>query len=369
MKKVLFVLGTRPEAIKLAPLIKACALHPQFDCRVCLTAQHREMLDQVIDFFGIQVDYDLNLMQNNQSLLQLMSKATDELEKVIEDYPADVVVVQGDTSTVLVGALVGFYKRTKIAHIEAGLRSFDKNLPFPEEMNRLLTSQLADFHFAPTQKAFDNLTQEGFKENLYMVGNTVIDALNEAVLKVEQDEDHYQKHFSQIDFSKKVILVTCHRRESFGKPFEEICKALLHIADSNSQVEIVYPVHLNPNVKLVAERMLVRDNIKLIQPLSYPYLVWLMNKSHIILTDSGGIQEEAPTLGKPVLVMRDVTERMEGVESGTAKLVGTSKSKIISEVEKLLSHPKEYEAMSKANNPYGDGTSSNLIMDVLAEKL
>ncbi len=365
MRKAIFIFGTRPEAIKLAPLIKAFQESTDFEVRTCITAQHREMLDQVLDFFEIKPDYDLNLMKANQSLLQLMASATVELEKVMEDFPADLAFVQGDTSTVLIGALVAFYKKVKVVHIEAGLRSFDKHSPFPEEMNRLLSSRLADFHFTPTPSAEENLKLEGIVEDVYTVGNTVIDALKYTVDLVQNQEELYKERFASIDFSKPIVLVTCHRRESFGQPFEEICDALLELADKYPHIQLVYPVHLNPNIKEVANARLIRENIKLIAPLDYPNLVYLMNKSYLILTDSGGIQEEAPTLGKPVLVLREVTERMEGVEFGTAKLVGTDRNKIVKQASLLIDDEVEYQKMANATNPYGDGKSSIAILEVL----
>ncbi len=369
MKKILFVLGTRPEAIKLAPVIIEFKKENEFLTKVCITAQHREMLDQVLDFFNIKPDYDLNLMKSDQSLLRLMSDAIVQLEAVINDFTPDVIIVQGDTTTVLAGALVGFHKRIKVAHIEAGLRSYDKFSPFPEEMNRLLTTRLADFHFAPTQKAVENLLHEGAFENVFLVGNTVIDALKIGIHEVEKNELSYFEYFNQIDFRRKVLLVTCHRREIFGEPFEQICQALLRIADQHPDIQIVYPVHLNPNIKEVAEERLVRENIKLISPLDYPHLIWLMNKTYIILTDSGGIQEEAPFLGKPVLILRDVTERTEGVTSGTAILVGTNKRAIVNWTDKLIQDRQAYDKMSRAVNPYGDGFSSTRIVNHLKQIL
>lgn len=367
MRKAIFIFGTRPEAIKLAPLIKTFQQSEDFEVRTCITAQHREMLDQVLDFFEIQPDYDLNLMKADQSLLQLMASATVELERIMDEFPADIAFVQGDTSTVLVGALVAFYKKVKVVHIEAGLRSFDKHSPFPEEMNRLLTSRLADFHFTPTPSAEANLLKEGIEKEVYTVGNTVIDALKYTVDLVEKEGNIYKGRFNTIDFSRDIILVTCHRRESFGKPFEDICDALLELADQYPNFQFVYPVHLNPNIKEVANRRLKRDNIKLIAPLDYPNLVYLMNQSYLILTDSGGIQEEAPTLGKPVLVLREVTERMEGVEFGTAKLVGTDKNKIVREASTLIDNEVEYQKMANATNPYGDGNSSKAILEILSQ--
>ncbi len=365
--RALFIFGTRPEAIKMAPLIKEFQKEDSFDVKVCVTAQHREMLDQVLDFFDVSPDYDLNIMKPNQSLFDITANTLKGLESVLDEFKPDLIFVQGDTTTAFVGALAGFYKKTKIAHIEAGLRSHNKYSPFPEEMNRVLAGHLADYHFAPTERAKENLFNENIKENVYVVGNTVIDALflGLEIIK-EQGEEQYYKHFDFIDFSKRIILVTGHRRESFGEPFENICYALKEIADNYKDVEIVYPVHLNPNVREPVNRILRgMKNIHLIEPLSYPYLIWLMSQSYLVLTDSGGIQEEAPSLGKPVLVMREVTERVEGIEAGTAKLVGTDKENIIKEVSTLLEYKNEYNKMSIATNPYGDGKASVRIKDII----
>lgn len=370
MKKVLFLFGTRPEAIKMAPLIKAFSDDLYFEVKVGVTAQHREMLDQVLSFFKIKVDYDLNIMTHNQTLHQLtadlISKITNEI--LLKDH-FDYVFVQGDTTTVLASALAAFYQKIKIIHIEAGLRSHDMSSPFPEEMNRVLTSRLAHFHFCPTDVSKENLILENTAENVFVVGNTVIDALMSGLEKVNVSlDEQLSEKYNCIDFKKKIVLVTCHRRENFGKPFEEICDALLEISNQfKEKVQIVYPVHLNPNVKEVAYTKLIAENIKLITPLDYPELIWMMNKSSIILTDSGGIQEEAPSLGKPVLVMREVTERTEGVEAGTAILVGSSKEKIVSETSKLLTESSYYNKISKATNPYGDGTTSEKIKKIILD--
>lgn len=368
MKKILFLFGTRPEAIKMAPLIDCFSADTNFKVSVAVTAQHREMLDQVLSFFSIKVDYDLNIMKPNQTLHQLTADLISRItEEILNKESFDYVFVQGDTTTVLASALAAFYKKIKIVHIEAGLRSGDLYSPFPEEMNRVLTSKLATFHFCPTPISKENLNKENIKENVFVVGNTVIDALFSGLEKIKKSsEDTFLNQFNDIDFSKKIILVTCHRRENFGEPFETICKALNQIATLyNDSVEIVFPVHLNPNIKEFAHKNLVGNNIKLIAPLDYPELIWMMNKSTIILTDSGGIQEEAPSLGKPVLVLRNVTERMEGVESGSAVLVGSSYDKIMEETSKLLTNPGYYESFSRASNPYGNGTTSELIKSIL----
>lgn len=369
MKKILFLFGTRPEAIKMAPLVKTFCLDSNFIVKVGVTAQHREMLDQVLDFFKIKVDYDLNIMKSNQSLHELTSSLILKItEDILNKEDFDYVFVQGDTTTVLAGALASFYKKIKIIHIEAGLRSHDIYSPFPEEMNRILTSRIANIHFCPTQTAAENLRREDLKKNVFIVGNTVIDALLLGLDEIKNSsESNLINKYSNIDFNKKIILVTCHRRENFGKPFEEICDALLEISDSFKEtIQIVYPVHLNPNVMKIAHDKLTRENIKLISPLDYPDLIWMMNRSNIILTDSGGIQEEAPSLGKPVLVLREITERMEGVDAGTAILVGSNKEKIVAETSILLMDDTYYSKISKAINPYGDGTTSKKIKAILS---
>jgi UDP-N-acetylglucosamine 2-epimerase (non-hydrolysing) len=372
MKKILFLFGTRPEAIKMAPLIKTFSQQKEFTVKVGVTAQHREMLDQVLSFFEIDIDYDLDIMVHNQTLHELTSGLITRItNEILLKEKFDLVFVQGDTTTVLASALAAFYQKIKIAHIEAGLRSHDMYSPFPEEMNRVLTSKLATFHFCPTTSAQENLLQENTTQNVFVVGNTVIDALLDGLEKIRQtDEQMLLEQFKTIDFTKKIVLVTCHRRENFGAPFKDICQALLEIADEyNDTVEIVYPVHLNPNIKEIAYSTLIRDNIKLIHPLGYNELIWMMDKSNIILTDSGGIQEEAPSLGKPVLVMRDITERMEGVDAGTAILVGADKEKIKRETERLLSDSVYYSKIAMATNPYGDGTTSEKVKDIISSML
>lgn len=354
----------------MAPLIKCFSDDAHFDVKVGVTAQHREMLDQVLVFFDIKVDYDLNIMKPNQTLHQLTSDLISRItNEILLKETFDYVFVQGDTTTVLAAAMAAFYQKIKIIHIEAGLRSHDLYSPFPEEMNRALTSKLASFHFCPTENSKNNLLKENITENVFVVGNTVIDALLTGIEKVKlTEEKSLLEKYNFIDFSKKIILVTCHRRENFGQPFEQICDALLDIAASqHDAVEIVYPVHLNPNIKEIAHQKLAAKNIKLIAPLDYPELIWMMNKSNIILTDSGGIQEEAPSLGKPVLVMRTVTERTEGVDAGTAILVGSNKEKIVAETMKLLTDKSYYEIISKASNPYGDGTTSQRIKEILIQ--
>lgn len=363
--RFLLVFGTRPEAIKMAPLVKELQKYPdKFETKVCVTGQHRQMLDNVMDFFRITPDFDLNIMKPGQSLFGITAECLLGMEKVFSEYQPDVVFVQGDTTTVFACALAAHYKRIKVAHIEAGLRTGDKYSPFPEEMNRILAGHLADFHFAPTEKARENLLREGITLNVEVVTNTVIDALMLGLETIQSTGDHmYTEFFRKVNFNRKIILVTGHRRESFGLGFENICHALLTIAQTNPGVEIVYPVHLNPNVREPVNRLLWgHSRIHILEPLDYPFLIWLMNKSYLVLTDSGGIQEEAPSLGKPVLVMREVTERKEGVEAGTAKLVGTSPEMIVKETQRLLDDPEEYHRMARAHNPYGDGLASQRIV-------
>lgn len=369
MKKVLFIFGTRPEAIKMAPLIKELkSRESAFDVKVCVTGQHKEMLYQVLEFFSITPDYDLDIMKPNQTLFGVTASIFEKLEPILDDVQPDIVLVQGDTTSVLVGAIGAFYKKIKVAHLEAGLRSGDMYSPFPEEMNRVLVSRLADYNFAPTQRAYNALISEGVSaDKVNITGNTVIDALLLGVDIIKQhDQSEYEESVKGVDLSKRIILVTGHRRESFGDGFEHICNAVRRIAESNPSAEIIYPVHLNPNVQEPVHRILSGlANVHLIKPLDYPSLIWLMEKSYLVLTDSGGIQEEAPTLGKPVLVMRDVTERQEGVDAGTAKLVGTTEDVIYRETQKLLDDPIAYESMATAINPYGDGTTSKQIADIL----
>lgn len=354
----------------MAPLITELKKHPSFEVKVCVTGQHREMLDQVLDFFQITPDYDLDLMKKNQTLFDITRDAISGLEPILDEVEPDNIFVQGDTTTAFIGALAGYYKKIDVSHIEAGLRSGDLYSPFPEEGNRLLVGRLTKYHFVPTPRAENNLKNEGLKENIINVGNTVIDALFLGLDILKQTgEEAIAKQFTQVNLNKRVILVTGHRRESFGDPFYNICNAIKTIATKYEDVEIVYPVHLNPNVRKVVNEVLEGiDNVHLIEPLSYQSLIWLMNKCHIVLTDSGGIQEEAPSLGKPVLVMRDVTERQEGIEAGTAKLVGTNKDVILNEAFRLLDDSSHYENMAKAVNPYGDGTTSKQVASFFLKK-
>jgi UDP-N-acetylglucosamine 2-epimerase (non-hydrolysing) len=367
IRTILFIFGTRPEAIKLVPLILALReRRAQYAVQICVTAQHRELLDQVLGLFSLVPDFDLDLMRPDQDLYSITSAAVEKLGPVLSHTSPDLVIVQGDTTTAFVGALAAFYKKIRVAHIEAGLRSGDKYAPFPEEMNRMLVSRLADFHFTPTDQSSENLRKEGITKNVSCVGNTVIDALHLALERVRLNSVTYESSFQDIDFTKKIILMTCHRRENFGEPFERICAAVNELAAARSDIEFVYPVHPNPNVKGRAHQLLKGVNVKLIEPIGYPHFVWLLDRSFLVLTDSGGLQEEAPALGKPVLVMRDVTERGEALDAGTARLVGTDKSAIVSALSELLDDEKAYERMSKATNPFGDGKSAARIVDIIS---
>ncbi len=371
MKKILLVFGTRPEAIKMAPLaILLKSLENDFDTKVCVTGQHRQMLDQVLELFELQPDFDLNLMKPGQTLADVTSGVLNGLNEVFNTWSPDIILVHGDTATTFAASLAAYYHKIKIGHVEAGLRTGDIYSPWPEEANRKLTSVLTNYHFAPTQNSYDNLIKENITPNSIIVtGNTVIDALFSVNEKIKNDKQlikQFEQNFSMLDESKQLILVTGHRRENFGKGFENICSALVNIARKNPDVQIVYPVHLNPNVQQPVNEMLSGiDNIKLIEPQDYLPFVYLMNKSYLILTDSGGIQEEAPSLGKPVLVMRDTTERPEAVSAGTVKLVGTDPDAIESAVMQLLDDKNLYKKMTEAHNPYGDGTACEQIINFL----
>lgn len=371
MIRTLCVFGTRPEAIKMAPLVLKLKASSSFDAKVCVTGQHREMLDQVLGLFSLEPDYDLNIMKPGQDLSDITSAILKGMRDVLAECRPDVVVVHGDTATTMAASLAAYYQRIPVAHVEAGLRTGNLYSPWPEEANRKLTGVLASFHFAPTHTSAENLKREGVAEDdIHVTGNTVIDALFEVVSKLDTDEQLHRGLASKLPFlteEKKVILVTGHRRESFGGGFERICEALAEIARQHPDVQIVYPVHLNPNVQRPVNKLLKGvANIHLIEPLDYLPFVYLMNRAEIILTDSGGIQEEAPSLGKPVLVMRESTERPEAVEAGTVKLVGTNPNKITEELNKLLICPEAYAAMARAHNPYGDGKASDRIIEVLA---
>tara|TARA_B110000459_G_C16619335_1_gene500722 strand:+ start:1288 stop:2403 length:1116 start_codon:yes stop_codon:yes gene_type:complete len=364
-KNILVLFGTRPEAIKLAPVIKELKKNPtEFNTTVCVTGQHKEMLYQILDFFEIVPDIDLKLMTHNQSLTELTSKILLEVDQVIKNGSFDYILVQGDTTTVYASAVSAFYNKIKIIHVEAGLRSFDFEHPFPEEFNRRSIASFTNIHFAPSERAKQNLLNENIDKNkIWNVGNTVIDSLQYALPIV--NKENYQELFPQVNFEKKIILVTGHRRENFGGPLEAICVAFKEIVKHND-VQIVYPVHLNPNVKETVHKLLEgNDNIHLIPPLPYPQLIWLMNQSKLVITDSGGIQEEAPAMGKPVLVTREVTERKEIVESGNAIMVGNDTEKIIKWSSLLLTNSELYNKMSTASNPYGDGYAALKMIEIL----
>lgn len=369
-KKVLTVFGTRPEAIKMAPLVKALEANPSIESKVCVTAQHREMLDQVLGLFEITPDHDLNIMKPGQGLHEITSNILLGMKSVLEQEKPDVVLVHGDTTTTLATSLAAFYAQVDIGHVEAGLRTGNLYSPWPEEGNRKLTGALTKFHFAPTKASAENLGKEGVpEEQVLITGNTVIDALQWVVKRIEASsslEQELANQFPMLSSDRKLILVTGHRRESFGGGFERICKALRQIAVENPSVDVLYPVHLNPNVQEPVNRLL-KDlpNIHLIEPQDYLPFVYLMKRSYLILTDSGGIQEEAPSLGKPVLVMRETTERPEAVEAGTVKLVGTNVEKIVAEVSKLITDKTHYQSMSLAHNPYGDGKACERIVTAL----
>lgn len=371
-KKVLTVFGTRPEAIKMAPLVHALAADERFEAKVCVTAQHREMLDQVLELFEITPDYDLNLMKAGQTLNEVTARILLELKPVLQEFKPDVVLVHGDTATTFAASLAAYYEQIAVGHVEAGLRTGNIYSPWPEEANRKLTGALTKYHFAPTEISKQNLLQENYaEENIFVTGNTVIDALLMVKEKIEQDADlkaTLAAQFPYLDESKKLILVTGHRRESFGGGFERICEALAKTAKQHPEVQILYPMHLNPNVREPVNRILGSvENVLLIEPQQYLPFIYLMDRAHIILTDSGGIQEEAPSLGKPVLVMRDTTERPEAVAAGTVKLVGTDVEKIVSNLNTLLTDSEAYQAMSFAHNPYGDGKACQRILDSLCK--
>jgi len=365
--KVLSIFGTRPEAIKMAPLVKALNAAEGIDAKVCVTAQHREMLDQVLELFEIVPDYDLNIMKPGQSLYDVTTNILLGLKPILEEFKPDLVLVHGDTSTTLSASLAAFYQQIPVGHVEAGLRTGNLSSPWPEEGNRKLTGAITKLHFAPTQTSQQNLLNEAVSaDDILVTGNTVIDALLQVVDKVKTDTaliSTLKAKFPELDETKKLILVTGHRRESFGGGFERICEALVEIATAHPDTQILYPMHLNPNVREPVNRILKNvDNVHLIEPQDYLPFVYLMNQAHIIVTDSGGVQEEAPSLGKPVLVMRDTTERPEAVEAGTVKLVGTDKARIVSEVNNLLTNAQEYQSMSRAHNPYGDGKACERIV-------
>jgi UDP-N-acetylglucosamine 2-epimerase (non-hydrolysing) len=368
MKKILLVFGTRPEAIKMAPLVKEFNQFPNtFITKVCVTAQHREMLDQVLDFFNVETDYDLDLMRPGQNLYSLTAIIIESLKPILEEFKPDYVFVHGDTTTTMASSIASFYSGAKVCHVEAGLRTNNKLSPFPEEINRQVTGRICDYHFAPTDISKSNLLLENVnKDSILVTGNTVIDALLNSVKKVNEKPSELINELSKKIGEKEVVLVTGHRRENHGEGFERICKALKKIAEDDINRLIIYPVHLNPKVQEPVKKILSDvENIILIDPLAYQDFIWLMNRSKIIITDSGGVQEEAPSLGKPVLVMRDTTERPEAVEAGTVLLVGTNEELIVSKALNLLNNNDDFEKMSKLHNPYGDGLASKRIVEFI----
>lgn len=365
--KFLIIFGTRPEVIKLFPVIRGLKKYKDADVKICATAQHREMLDQFLEFFNITPDYDLDIMAENQTPSYVASQIFAKLGPVLKKKKPNYVIIQGDTTTVAAASMCAFYNRVKVAHVEAGLRTFNKWLPFPEEINRKIAGVVADIHFAPTKRAKQNLIKEGVNEkDIYITGNPVIDSLQYVVKKIENEKNSEFKEIV-LENDKKLILVTAHRRENIGEPLKNICYALKAISEIyDREILIVYPVHLNPNVwNTVHDILDGNKNIKFIPPVDYFQLVYLMKESYLVLTDSGGIQEEAPSLGKPVLVLREVTERPEAVEAGTVKLVGTDKERIVRETVKLMEDKKEYEKMARAVNPYGDGKAGDRIAKIL----
>lgn len=377
MKKVLLIFGTRPEAIKIVPLIKEFKRYDCFNVKICVTAQHREMLDQVLNFFDIKPDFDLNVMSHNQTLTNITSKILNGLDEIYKLYKPDVVLVHGDTTTAMVASISAFYNKVKIAHIEAGLRTNNIYSPYPEEANRQIVGVLANYHFSPTNLSKENLIKENKNDkDIFVVGNTVIDALLNTIDIIENDNDKKNKIIKEIEkeykFSgRKFILVTGHRRENFGQGFVNICEALKEIAWQNPNIDIVYPVHLNPNVQEPVNKILANlNNVFLVKPLKYEIFVYLMSKCYFIITDSGGIQEEAPTFNKPVLLMRDNTERPEALDVGAIKLVGADKDFIIKSANELINNINDiYKSMSNVQNPYGDGKASERIIEILRSKL
>ncbi|AOY75575.1 non-hydrolyzing UDP-N-acetylglucosamine 2-epimerase [Clostridium formicaceticum] len=363
--KVMTIFGTRPEAIKMAPLVKKLQETEEIQSVLCVTAQHREMLDMVLDLFELKPDYDLNIMQHGQTISDITVKVLKGVEEILQEVKPDIVLVHGDTTTTFVGSLAAFYQQVAVGHVEAGLRSGNIYSPYPEEMNRRLTGHLANLHFAPTEGNYKNLVKEGIgEEKIFVTGNTVIDALLQVV---KEDYLFDNPLLNQIDYvNKKVLVMTCHRRENWGEPMENIFKAVVEIAEKHKDVEVIFPVHLNPNIRNLAKQIMGEaGNIHLIEPLDYEPFANLLSKAHLILTDSGGIQEEAPALGKPILVLRTETERPEAVEAGTVKVVGVEKQKIVEEVDKLLKSPSHYLEMATAINPYGDGRACERIVGAL----
>lgn len=372
--KILAVFGTRPEAIKLAPLIERLKQDSAFSLKICITAQHRQMLDHVLALFDIQADLDLDLMQADQDLTDLTCRILQSLQPILHREKPDLILIHGDTTTAFAAALAGFYQQIPIAHIEAGLRTHDLNSPFPEEANRQLISRLSQFHFAPTEQAKQNLLKEGIApQQIWVTGNSVIDALFAALRKIRQNPplaEQLAAGFPFLSEEKRLILVTSHRRENFGQALAQICQALAEISARYPDIQIVYPVHLNPNVREPVYRLLGNSpNIFLIEPQEYPAFIYLMDKAYLILTDSGGIQEEAPSLAKPVLVMRAISERPEGIQAGTVKVVGTGTAQIMAEIELLLNDSQAYQMMAQAKNPYGDGRAVQRILSILKQQI
>ncbi len=368
MRKILLIFGTRPEAIKMAPLVKEFQKYPnEFNTKVCITAQHREMLDQVLSFFNIKPDYDLDLMKPGQNLYSLTASIIENLKQVLEEFVPDYIFVHGDTTTTMAASIASFYSGSKLCHVEAGLRTNNKSSPYPEEINRQITGRICDYHFAPTETSKNNLLKENItQDSILVTGNTVIDSLLKSVEKINKNPSQLIIDLSKKIGNKEVILVTAHRRENHGLGFERICNALKRISEDDKNRLIIYPVHLNPKVKDPVNRILYGlDNVILVDPLAYEDFIWLMNRSKIIITDSGGIQEEAPSLGKPVLVMRETTERPEAVEAGTVLLVGTDENLIVSKALYLLNNNENFEKMSKLHNPYGDGMASIRIVEFI----
>ena len=371
---ILICMGTRPEGIKLAPVIELLKKQSKtFRFKVCSTGQHKEMLDQVFSFFEISPDYDLNLMTENQTLDHLSSRILGKMNNILDSANPDIILIQGDTTTAFLTALAGFYRGIKVGHIEAGLRTYDRYNPFPEEINRQLISRVSDLHFTPTRKAYDNLIGENIdRQNIVITGNTIVDAILWSIKKILKNKKALENEepFKRLEKDKKIILVTMHRRESFGKDIENVCRALKTISAKYSGIQIVYPVHLNPNVRKPVFKLLGKvDNIKLTDPLGYELFLWLMSRSYFIITDSGGVQEEAPTLKKPVLVIRKKTERMESLDMGISRLVGTETGSIIANVSELLDNEGNYKKMISDKNPYGDGRAAEKILDFISKKM
>lgn len=363
--KVMSIFGTRPEAIKMAPLVKELESRNEVESIVCVTAQHREMLDQVLETFNIKPNYDLNIMKEGQTLSQITARVLNGLEDIIKETMPDIVLVHGDTTTTFAGSLAAFYNRVAIGHVEAGLRTYNKYSPFPEEMNRQMVDCMTDMYFAPTELSKNNLLKENVDQTkIFVTGNTAIDAMKTTI--------HYNYKHSELEFlndNDRMILLTAHRRENLGEPMKNIFKAIKRITDEFDDVKVIYPIHKNPKVREIAQEIFQNtDKVKLIEPLEVFDFHNFENQSFIIMTDSGGIQEEAPSLGKPVLVLRDTTERPEGIKAGTLKLVGTDENNIYNEAKRLLTDSKEYNKMSKASNPYGDGTASKKIVDCIIKK-